>query len=256
MPRCAALALVLTLVPLARAQEPPALDAPAAPRDAARDAAARKAHLDVLEKTTVHFEFGRAPLSDVARALERATSVPVTIGAKAREALARRKFKMKYVASRTGLQVLEDVSKAAALDWEVTGEGAVLDLPAALQELRKELGLPARKRLLTPQDVEKLLDGKKIDLTARDRTLEDVLEFLRRETGIGFVHLSEEGAPPPGRVDLSTGEVKLREVLDRLCEKLGLAWGRQGNVIVLGREDAVRPRPAPVEPAEEEPEDE
>jgi hypothetical protein len=242
------LALLLLLLPAARAQEPEPAQPPG-----------RAAHLRKLDETVVHFDFARAPLSDVTTALERAIGVPVRIGDKAAQALAKRKFKLKYVADRTGVQVLEDLAKAAALDWEVTAEGAVLDLAPALQKLRKELGLPAKKRLLSPEEVERLLDAKKIDLTARDRTLGEVLDFLRLETGIGFVHLPGEGEATPPRVHVSTGELPLREVLDRLAEKTGLAWARQGNVIVIGAEEAVRapaaeePPPAREQPPEGEP---
>lgn len=211
------------------------------PEKPAVDLELRAAHLKTLEGTMVHFDFARAPLSDVTRALERATKVEVVIGEKGQAALEKRKFKLKYVADRTGIQVLEDLAKAAALDWEVTHEGAILDTPAALAKLRKELGLPAKRRLLSAEDVEKMLDAKKVDLTARDRTLAQVLTFLRDETGIGFVHLAEEGAEMP-KVSLSTGELTLREVLDKVAEKAGLAWARQGNVIVVGTEEAVRPK--------------
>lgn len=241
------LALLLTLPASSRADDPPA-DPPSG----------RSAHLEKLGQTTVHFDFARAPLPDVTRALERATGIPVKIGEKGEQALAKRKFKLKYVASRTGIQVLEDLAKAAALDWEVTDEGAILDVPAALKKLRKELGLPARSTRLTPADVERLLDQKKIDLTARDRTLAQVLDFLRLETGIGFVHLAEEDAPL-ARVSLATGELPLRQVLDQLVKKLGLHWARQGNVVVIGSEAAVRPppseEPAPEQPPEEAPEE-
>ena len=231
---CLAIATACAPVPALAQDEPP----PDAPKV---DLERRAAHLKTLEETLVHFEFARAPLTDVTRALERATQVKVAIGPKGKAALEKRKFRMKYVADRTGVQVLEDLAKAAALDWEVTDEGAVLDLPASLAKLRRELGLPARKRLLTPEDVEKMLDQKKVDLTARERTLAQVLDFLRAETGIGFVHLAGEGEAMP-RVSLSTGELSLREVLDRVAEKAGLAWARQGNVIVVGAEDAVRPQ--------------
>lgn len=207
------------------------------------DAGRRAQQLQKLRETLVHFDFARAPLTDVTRALERATGVTVRIGEKGEQALLKRRFKLRYVADRTGVQVLEDLAKAAALDWEVTDDGAILDLPAVLKKLRKDLGLPARTVRLTPEEVEKLLDQKRIDLTARDRTLTEVLDFLRQETGIGFVHLVRPEDPEPPRVTISTGEVSLREVLSQVSQKTGLAWARQGNVVALGAEESVRPPP-------------
>lgn len=244
MPRSTPLAWLVTLpllAPALRAQEPGSGPAPAAEAPAKSK---REQQLEKLREVTVHFDFARAPLGDVTRALERASGVPVRIGDKGAQALAKRRFKLKYVADRTGIQVLEDLSKAAALDWEVTDEGALLDQPEVLKKLRKELGLPARSTRLTPEDVEKLLDQKKLDLTARERTLDEVLEFLRKETGIGFVQLGAEEAVASPRVTLATGELPLRTVLDRLAAKVHLAWARQGNVIALGPEEAVRPPPA------------
>lgn len=239
--------IICTAALPARGQDPtpgtaPAAGAPAA--EAPRDALLRK-----LRATVVHFDFRRAPLPDVTTALERATGVPVRIGDAARKALERRKFKLRYVADRTGLQVLEDLARAAALDAEVTDEGAVLDTPAALRRLRERLGLEAKPVRLAAADVARLLETKRLTFTAREKPLEQVLDFLRDETGLRFVIVTsgDDDAPAddPPAVSVQVTDEPLQALLDLLLKPVGWAWARQGSVVIVGRAEVIAAQTAP-----------
>lgn len=232
---------------------PPAGPAPPVPVAPAPETA-RDAHLRALRAAIVHFEFRRAPLADIAAALERATNVPVHIGDAARRALERRKFKMRYVADRTGVQVLEDLAKAAALDAEVTNEGAVLDTPAVVRRLREKLGIPAKPVRLGAADVARMLQTKRLSFTARDKPLDAVLDFLRDETGLRFVIVAadvepKDGAAPEGddppKVTVQVTDEPLQAVLDLLLTPVGWAWARQGTVVIVGRAEVIAEQTAP-----------
>lgn len=232
--RLAQTLLVLSLAAPALAQAPD-------PPGPAAAAPGRDAHRARLEEVVVHLEFRRAPLEDILVALERATGVPVRLGDAARRALERRRFRMRYVADRTGAQAVEDLARAAALDAEVTAEGVVFDTPAQVRRLRERLGLPARAVRLRGEDVARLLDTKRLTLTLRDRPLEATLEFLRAETGVRFVVVLGDGEPAaePPRVTLEATDVTLRAALDLLLEPAGWGWTRQGSVVLVGPAEVV-----------------
>lgn len=257
------LVLALALAPSARAQTPPPPapssstpppPAPPPPAPKPEEDPRRVAFLRALDGTVVHFDFRRAPLEDITAALQAATKVPVRIGDAAAKVLAKRKLKLRYTADRTGKQVLEDLAKAAALDLEVTPDGAVLDTPREVKKLRKQLGLATKQVELTGDEVERLLDSKRLSLVCRERTLALVLTFLRDETGIRIVRLEGEqveGAlerPEPKLTHTITDE-PLRSILDQLLKPLGWAWARQGTVLVVGPAEVVA---AHVEPEEED----
>ena len=252
--------LLLALASAAAAQTPPPsgtpppAPAPPAPAPKPEDDPQRVAHLRALDGTVVHFDFRRAPLEDITAALQAATKVPVRIGDAAAKVLARRKLKLRYTADRTGKQVLEDLAKAAALDMEVTPDGAVLDTPREVKKLRKQLGLATKQVELTGDEVERLLDSKRLSLVCRERTLALVLTFLRDETGIRIVRLEGEqvdGAPdrPEPKLTHTITDEPLRSILDQLLKPLGWAWARQGTVLVVGPAEVVA---AHVEPEEED----
>jgi hypothetical protein len=242
--------VLLAGVSLAQDGAPPPVAPPPAPGQDAREA-----HLAALRATVVHFDFRRAPLADVLAALERASGVPVRIGDAGRRALERRRFKMRYVADRTGLQVLEDLAKAAALDAEVTAEGAVLDTPGQVRRLRERLGLPAKPVRAAADDVARMLETKRLTLQARERALDLVLDFLRDETGVRFVVLADDAdasdAEAP-RLTVQVTDEPLKTVLDLLLEPVGWAWLRQGSVVLVGPADVIA-RAAAVEEAEAAP---
>lgn len=250
--------LLLALASTAAAQTPPpsgtpppAPPPPAAPKP--EEDPQRVAHLRALDGTVCHFDFRRAPLEDITAALQAATKVPVRIGDAATKLLAKRKLKLRYTADRTGKQVLEDLAKATALDLEVTPDGAVLDTPREVKRLRKQLGLATKQVELTGDDVERLLDSKRLSLVCRERTLALVLTFLRDETGIRIVRLDGEqvaGAPEPTepRLTHTITDEPLRSILDQLLRPPGWAWARQGTVLVVGPADVVA---AHVEPEDE-----
>ena len=221
---CVALVLVLA-GPLAAQEKAP--EKPAAPKKKVT----RADVLKTLNETTVHFDFRRAPLSDIAEALARASGVRVRIGKKARKALERRKFKMKYVADRRGDQVLGDLSKAAALDFLVTAEGAYLDVPKEIRRLRKKLGLPGKATRLKAADVKKMLTTKTLSLAAVEQPLSEVLAFLRKETGVKLVLLANELSA--AKVTLTATTTPLGDLLGQICAPHGLDWLRQGTVIVV-----------------------
>lgn len=228
--------------------------APAEPAPKPEEDPRRVAHLRALDGTVVHFDFRRAPLEDITAALQVATKVPVRIGDAARKVLARRKLKLRYTADRTGRQVLEDLAKAAALDVEVTPDGAVIDTARELKKLRKQLGLATKQVELTGDDVERLLDSKRLSLVCRERTLGLVLTFLRDETGIRIVRLDGEqpdGGPerPEPKLTHTITDEPLRSILDQLLKPLGWAWARQGTVLVVGPAEVVA---AHVEPEEDD----
>lgn len=229
--------------------------APVAPPPAVQDT--REAHLAALRATVVHFDFRRAPLADIVAALERASGVPVRIGDAGRRALERRRFKMRYVADRTGLQVLEDLAKAAALDVEVTADGAVLDTPGQVRRLRERLGLPAKPVRAAADDVARMLETKRLTLQARERAMDLVLDFLRDETGVRFVVLTDDAdasdAEAP-RLTVQVTDEPLKTVLDLLLQPVGWAWLRQGSVVLVGPADVIA-RAAAVEEAEAAPAD-
>lgn len=239
------LSLVLSLAclalggPLAAQDAPPVAGpgAPAAPKAPA--APTRDDHLKALEKTVVHFDFARAPLPDVASALQAASGVPVEVGKAARRVLDKRKFRLKYVADRTGVQVLTDLAKAAALDWEVTDVGAVIDTAGALKALRAKLGLPARTLRLSPADVAKMLETKRLSLSVREQPLPAVLDFLRRETGVRYVLVRSDPEAAPPKVTLAVTSVALGDLLDQVLAPHGLAWMRQGNVVLIDAVDVI-----------------
>ena len=87
-------------------------------------------HARILKETTVHFDFRRAPIEHILRALAKASEVPIALGRTAKKVLDKRKFKIKYIASRRGDQVLTDLCKAAALDFVIRDQGVLVDLPA------------------------------------------------------------------------------------------------------------------------------
>lgn len=235
----AVLSALLVAAPATLAQDgapPPVAPAPPVapgPRDA---------HLAALRATVVHFDFRRAPLVDIVAALERASGVPVRIGDAGRRALERRRFKMRYVADRTGQQVLEDLARAAALDVEVTAEGAILDTPGQVRRLRERLGLPARPVRVAAGDVARMLETKRLTLQARERALDQVLDFLRDETGVRFVVLgddAERGDSEPPRVTVQVTDEPLKNLLDLLLAPVGWAWLRQGSVVLVGPAEVI-----------------
>ncbi len=250
--------LLVVLASAASAQSPPPSGAPApappppAPAPRPEEDPQRVAHLRALDGTVCHFDFRRAPLEDITAALQAATKVPVRIGDAATKLLAKRKLKLRYTADRTGRQVLEDLAKAAALDVEVTPDGAVIDTPREVKKLRKQLGLATKQVELTGDEVERLLDSKRLSLVCRERTLGLVLTFLRDETGIRLVRLEGEvveGAPerPEPKLTLSITDEPLRSILDQVLRPLGWGWARQGTVLVVGPAEVVA---AHVEPEE------
>ena len=195
--------------------------------------APRLRHLAALRKTVVHFSFKRAPVQDVLAALEKASAVPVTLGRAARRALKKRRFKIKYVADRTGLQVLTDICKASALDFVITAKGAQVDTRAAVKKLRKRLKLKdARRAKLKPKDVRRLLKTKLLTLFARDKSPQTLLKFLRKETGIRFVLLSDTKLPT--KLTVTTTSTPLGEVLDLALHPVGLDWVQQGTLVLVG----------------------
>jgi hypothetical protein len=229
---CVVLVLAFT-GPLA-AQEKPAekpAEKPVAKPVAPKKKVTRADVLKTLNETVVHFDFRRAPLGDIVEALGRASGIRVRIGRKARKALERRKFKMKYVADRRGDQVLSDLSKAAALDFIVTAEGAYLDVPKEIRRLRKKLGLPGKATRLKAADVKKMLTTKALSLAAVEQPLREVLSFLRKETGVKLVLLADELSA--AKVTLTATSTPLGNLLDQICATQGLAWLRQGSVIVV-----------------------
>lgn len=251
------LLLLLLLSAPALAQEPaPQPPAAPAPPKGEQDPQ-RQAHLLALRGTTVHFDFRRAPLEDIAAALEKAAGVPVRVGAAAKRLLDKRKFKMRYVADRTGAQVLEDLAKAAALDVEVGPDGAVLDTPKEVKKLRTRLGLPQKEVRASGDDVAKMLTTKRLTLVARERPLQAVLDFLQTETGVRVVRLGadvpEGAAPPPEpKVTVTITDEPLGTVLDRVLQPLGWGWNRQGSVLLVGPAEVIAAQPKdeeePVQP--------
>jgi hypothetical protein len=242
----ASIAVALAMNGEARAQMPgggdvAGVDSPGPALPAPPAASARDAHRATLQRMVVHFDFARAPLEDVTAALERATGVPIHVGDAARQALAARRFKMRYVADRNGLQVLADLAKAAALDAEVTADGAVIDTPQEVRRLRKRLGIEGTAIRVTPDDVARMLDTKRLTVLSVDRPLDEVIAFLSRETGVRHVKLGPGDGPPPDAPNVTTRitDEPLRVVLDRLFRPIGWDWMRQGNVIVVGPADLI-----------------
>lgn len=261
-------ALLVAAASLAGAQDagPESRPAPAkkpAPKDEApkpqppAKVPARVAFERQLAKTTVHFEFMRAPLGDIFQALERATDVRVRIGKRARRALAKRKLKIKYVASRTGVQVLVDLCKAAALDFLITDEGVIVDEPAVIKALRRRLDLGGKALKLTNKDVRSLLKTKTISLALRERPLSEFLRLMRQETGVRFVSLTptKAGKPEP-RVSVTTSASPLREVLNLAIHSIDHDWVVSGNVILVGDKKTIaeqrKPQPKPKAPKKPE----
>ncbi|MGE0712480.1 MAG: hypothetical protein AB7N76_01375 [Planctomycetota bacterium] len=251
--------LLLALGPLAAAQAPapppqPPQEQPK-PKPAAKEQPARpprEGHLDALEDAVVHFEFQRAPLEDILFALARATKVEVHLGKGAQKALDRRKLKIRYVADRTGEQVLRDLCKAASLDYLVSDEGVLVDLPPVIARLRKKLGLDEEAVKLRPKDVARMLETKELSFQARERPLSQVLAFLAKETGIRFVRLTpsppQDGKAAPATdppVTLDTSSTPLGELLDRILKPLKMGWLRAGTVILVGTEQEVEAQRAP-----------
>ncbi|MBL4850001.1 MAG: hypothetical protein JKY65_31115 [Planctomycetes bacterium] len=198
-------------------------------------------HARLLKETTVHFDFKRAPIEDILRALSKASEVPIALGRKAKTVLDKRRFKIRYVASRRGDQVLTDLCKAAALDFVIRDKGVLVDLPGRIRKLRKSQNLGGQAVKLTPKDVTKALTSKTLSMTATKRSLESVLLFLRTETGIPIVQLSEKrkrGAPPLV-VTIRLSSVPLKELLDKILAPLGLDWIQQGRVILVGSIKAI-----------------
>jgi hypothetical protein len=233
---------LLLAAPLAAAQEPAPQPNPPAPQPAPAAKAQRDAHLKALKEATVHFDFPRARLPEVLKALEKATGVPCTIGERGAKALERRKFKLKYVADRRGDLVLTDLAKAAALDVVVTADGALFDLPKQIDKVRRRLGLPRRSVRPQAADVAKMLDTKQLSLVSREKPLRVVLKFLREETGVPFVLAAKDRAEDP--VTFRVTGTPFRQVLDKVCQPLGLDWLRQGNVILVDTAEAIaRQRP-------------
>lgn len=244
--------VLLVLCAPALAQEPAPPAAPAQPQG--ENDPQRQAHLLALRGKVVHFDFRRAPLEDIAAALEKAVGVPVRVGAAAKKLLEKRKFKMRYVADRSGAQVLEDLAKAAALDAEVGPDGAVIDTPKEVRKLRTAWGLPQKVVRASAGDVAKMLTTKRLTLVARERPLDAVLEFLQTETGVRVVRLGadvpEGAAPPPEpKVTVTVTDEPLATVLDRVLQPLGWAWNRQGSVLLVGPAEVIAEQPR--EPDEE-----
>ena len=210
--------------------------APAAPPEAPRARLER-----LLRETRVHFEFKRAPLGDILQALAKASEVPIVLGRRAQAVLERRKFLIKYIADRTGVEVLVDLCKAAHLDYLIRGKDVLVDTPKRINALRAAQGLAEKAVVLSPADVTKALYTKSLSLQARERDLSAVLSFLRQETGIPFVVLSEERGKddPPLVVTLDLTSVTLRELLDRCLHPLGLDWVQGGRAIVVGSTKAI-----------------
>jgi len=261
----ASFALVAFLGPAVQAQDPasrPGKTGDAEPKDPGKEAKGEKGakpakapetpvekHARILEETTVHFDFRRAPIEDILRALSKASDVPIALGRTAKEVLDKRKFKIKYVASRRGDQVLTDLCKAAALDFVIRDKGVLVDLPGRIRKLRKAKGLGGKSVKLTPKDVTKALTTKSLSITATKKSLESVLVFLRSETGIPFVQLSEKRKKdaPPLVVTLSLTSVPLKELLDKVTHPLGLDWIQRGRVILVGSTKAIAEQRKPVE---------
>lgn len=229
--------------PAQKPPEKPAEKKPAPPPK--EDPVAR--HQRVLRKTVVHFEFQRAPVEDIFAALEKATDVRVRLGKAAQRALKKRKFKIKYIADRTGEQVLGDVCKASALDFVVVAEGVFVDTPRAIRKLRKKLGLDGKALRLTGKDVAKLLETKELSLVSRERPLSEFLRFLRAETGIRFVKLTptKSGQPEP-KVTVKTTSTPLKEVLDLALAPLKLDWIRSGSVVLVGSKEEIAEQRKPL----------
>jgi hypothetical protein len=237
----AVLAFVCAALPPGALAQTPAEDPPAGQDEALEEVPAgiplREAYEETLEATIVHFEFRRAPLEDIAVALERASGVQVQIGEGATKLLRKRKFKIRYVADRTGLQVLEDLAKAAALDFEITDEGAILDEAKTLAALRAELGLEPRRLALEPREVAAMLEDKRLSIVARERSLAAVIAFLRRQTGIRFVRLQAEAAEP--QITARITDEPLGVVLTKLLEPLEMSWLQRGTVVVIGSRETI-----------------
>lgn len=238
--------------PTPPAPRPPAKRAP--PAQPAEAPVAR--HRRLLRETVVHFEFQRAPVEDIFAALEKASEVRVRLGKAARRALEKRRFKIKYVADRTGEQVLSDVCKASALDFVVVPEGVYVDTPRAIRKLRKKLGLTGKALRLSGADVAKLLETKELSLVSRERPLSEFLRFLRAETGIRFVRLSpaKAGQPEP-KVTVKTTATPLHEVLDLAFAPLQLDWIRSGSVVLVGSAAEIAEQRKPLPRQGEEPKD-
>jgi len=198
----------------------------------------RARHLEKLRGTLVHFDFARAPLEDITTALQRASGVPVRIGRRARAALERRRFRMRYTADRRGHLVLEDLAKAAALDFEVTDDGAVLDLPIEIRRLRRRLGIEGEEVRLEPEDVAELLDTKRISLLSREKPLRAVLAFLHDETGVSIVRIGDDPEEEPV-LTLRITDEPFAKVLDRVLHPVGFDWMLQGRVVVVGTTETI-----------------
>lgn len=211
-------------------------------------------HARILKETTVHFDFRRAPIEHILRALAKASDVPIALGRTAKKVLDKRKFKIKYVASRRGDQVLTDLCKAAALDFVIRDKGVLVDLPGRIRKLRKAQGLGGKSVKLTPKDVTKALTTKTLSIAATKKSLESVLVFLRTETGIPFVQLSEERKKnaPPLVVTLSLSSVPLGQLLDKILHPLDLDWIQRGRVILVGSTKAIAEQRKPDPPEEGE----
>jgi hypothetical protein len=195
----------------------------------------------ILKETTVHFDFRRAPIEHILRALAKASEVPIALGRTAKKVLDKRKFKIKYVASRRGDQVLTDLCKAAGLDFVIRDKGVLVDLPGRIRKLRKAQGLGGKSVKLTPKDVTKALTTKTLSISATKKSLESVLVFLRSETGIPYVQLSEKRKKdaPPLVVTISLTSVPLKELLNKVLHPLGLDWIQRGRVILVGSTKAI-----------------
>jgi hypothetical protein len=210
-----------------------------------------------LKKTVVHFSFQRAPLEDILLALERATKVKVRIGRAGRRTLEKRKFKIKYVADRTGLQVLQDVCKAGALDFLVSDEGVLVDLPKTIKKLRRKLSLNETALRLSAKDVAKMLVTKELSLSSRKKRLSTVLAFLTQETGVRFVRMSpakdakKKGHKRPAprtdpAITIHTTSTPLGKILDLALHPVGLDWVRTGSVILVGTKKQVTEQRKPL----------
>ena len=230
----------------------PGAPRPDAPKGAPETAPERHARL--LEETTVHFDFKRAALEDILRALSKASEVPIALGRSAKIVLDKRRFKIKYVASRRGNDVLSDVCKAASLDYVIRDAGVLVGLPGRIRKLRKSQNLGGQAVKLTSKDVTKALSSKTLSIAATRRSLESILAFLRSETGIPFVQLSEERKKGEAQllVTISLTSVPLEELLDKILGPLKLDWMQQGRVILVGSVKAIAEQRKPLEPKQGE----
>ncbi|MCF0167546.1 MAG: TonB-dependent receptor [Bacteroidales bacterium] len=70
----------------------------------------------------------------------------------------------------------------------------------------------------------------------KEASVEQCLELIRKQTGIGFLHDGEDDLAQVGSITLNQGEIALEKLLDTIFKGTGYGWEIRGRAIIVRKE--------------------